>query len=82
MDNNIKTNDNGQQQVQQPTPQYIIVKQQSNAALGYLYTLNCKNRTTRTTLRHNLLIFSENTVGLWIIIVLLWYYSDPTRRMR
>ena len=42
MDNNIKTNDNGQQQVQQPTPQYIIVKQQSNAALGYLYTISGK----------------------------------------
>jgi hypothetical protein len=42
MDNNIQTNDNGQQQVQQPTPQYIIVKQQSNAALGYLYTISGK----------------------------------------
>lgn len=41
MDNNIQTNNQGQQPVQQPTPQYIIVKQQSNAIgkAGFIMTL-------------------------------------------
>lgn len=41
MDNNIQTNNQGQQPVQQPTPQYIIVKQQSNTIgmAGFVMTL-------------------------------------------
>lgn len=41
MDNNIQTNNQGQQPVQQPTPQYIIVKQQSNTIgkAGFIMTL-------------------------------------------
>ena len=41
MDNNIQTNNQGQQPVQQTTTQYIIVKQQSNAIgkAGFIMTL-------------------------------------------
>lgn len=41
MDNNIQTNNQGQQPNQQPTPQYIIVKKQSNAVgkAGFIMTL-------------------------------------------
>lgn len=47
-----------------------------------LYRLNIKNRPTRTTLTNNLLIFSRNTVVRRLIIVLLYHYSRPTRRLR
>ena len=62
----------------------VVSKMEITASDGKHYRQSClfgefiRNRTTRTTLPCNLLLISPISVGLWLIIVLLWHYSDPT----